>query len=507
MLATGMMLFSASNANAQFGNKLKNLGKQILNGASGQVEQKVKSTAAKTVDKKIKDVENDLKNAGSGSAAKGAMQTDPKNIKGKVYYVNAENGSNRNDGTSKDQAFKDLQKAVNEAADGATICVAEGNYLGTLNQGYIEVKKYISIMGGYSSDFSDWDPVKYKTKIQPTGDQAGTSGNHGLMDVYVRGNRAGVVMINGIVFDKGQMNCYCVADYENPVASAPEGCETGRLVCVGESPQGVETFGVSIAQQELHGDVEGQVVITNCTFLNAYHYAIQMGLIGGKITVFNNLFLNDRMASCEIRGMNADPSQCSVEFYNNTVMFEWCRDKEMLDMGYGFRYMTGIGQTDVHDNIFGCSIFAALDRTYIDADKTKEANRVTNCYNNMFFANKSDLALPSGGGKFARVDAASFEDVEQFKEYKGNQEIPANEAFTNAIDQPYLKGYMGINISKSSSYNANSAANQINRLFGMNQQGSEVIRPTMYGNRYPFDKAFNLWGAVDGYGAQYPSAN
>jgi len=37
---------------------------------------------------------------------------------------------------------------------------------------------------------------------------------------------------------------------------------------------------------------------------------------------------------------------------------------------------------------------------------------------------------------------------------------------------------------------------------GMNMQGSETIRVSMYGNRYNFDKALQLFGAKSGCGAQ-----
>jgi hypothetical protein len=56
----------------------------------------------------------------------------------------------------------------------------------------------------------------------------------------------------------------------------------------------------------------------------------------------------------------------------------------------------------------------------------------------------------------------------------------------------------------SQSYNANSAANQVNRAFGLNQQGTEIVRPTMYCNKYPWEKAKDLFGKVNGYGAQKP---
>ena len=129
---------------------------------------------------------------------------------GKTYYVNAATGSNRNDGLTKETAIKDLQKAINIAEEGSTILVAEGNYLGTLDQGYIEVKKYISLIGGHNSDFTERNPVKYITWIRPDARHLATSGAHASMDIYVTGNRNGVVLIDGFSFDKGQYNRYLV---------------------------------------------------------------------------------------------------------------------------------------------------------------------------------------------------------------------------------------------------------------------------------------------------------
>ncbi|OQC45168.1 MAG: hypothetical protein BWX59_01416 [Bacteroidetes bacterium ADurb.Bin028] len=55
-----------------------------------------------------------------------------------TLYVSQSNGSNRNDG-SKDAPFKNIQKAIDQAPDGATILVAEGNYFGMLNSGNINI--------------------------------------------------------------------------------------------------------------------------------------------------------------------------------------------------------------------------------------------------------------------------------------------------------------------------------------------------------------------------------
>ena len=79
--------------------------------------------------------------------------------------------------------MKDLQKAIDAAEENDQIFVAEGNYLGNLDRGYIEIGrfgnssqeadrgKFISIYGGYSTDFSERDVIKHITKFQPTDQQ------------------------------------------------------------------------------------------------------------------------------------------------------------------------------------------------------------------------------------------------------------------------------------------------------------------------------------------------
>ena len=432
-------------------------------------------------------------------------------ISGKNYYVNAATGSNRNDGLSKTTAVKDLQKAVDLAEDGAVINVAEGNYLGTLDQGFVLVKKYLSIVGGWNSDFTERNPLKHITSIRPGAEQVGTSGSHASLEVYVRGNRNGIVLIDGIAFDKGQYNSYCGYAPDDARTGSPEGCETGRLLIEGENPPVPKVGGAPIGKPLLRGEVEGQVTIRNCTFVNGYHFAIEMGCVAGHYDVYNNVFVANRMSACEIRGMNPDHSLCSLDFHDNTVLFTWCRTKVQESMGVGFRFMTGLKKVRVYNNIFGCSNLGAIERTFVDSNAAKEAERITSATNNLFFMNRNnmteraaDLVLPSGGGKWLFLAASQFEDAEQLKEYEGNKEMAADENFINAIDPAYLKGYMGINIKSSSSYDPNSAANQVNRLFGMNQQGTEIVRASMFANRYPYEKAFDLFGAVSGYGAQKP---
>ena len=246
---------------------LKNLAVRVKRSAEQQVEQKVKEKAARetreALDRGEKKLDQGISNATSGGASSGNKAVSQGEIpKGsKTIYVSVNKGSNRNDG-SQSSPLKDLQKAIDEAPEGAVICVAEGNYLGYLDQGWVKVNKYVSIVGGYSDDFSQRDPIKFRTTMRPGPAQIMTSGNQGVMDIRVVGKRNGVVLVDGIIFDRGQISAYLAPVYDNPVAAAPEGCETGRIVVVGESTEGVPTMqpkGMTSAFQLISGETEGNI--------------------------------------------------------------------------------------------------------------------------------------------------------------------------------------------------------------------------------------------------------
>ena len=50
-----------------------------------------------------------------------------------------------------------------------------------MNAGYIEISNWVTLEGGYNSDFSQRDPFKYITRIEPTQEQSGTNGNKALI--------------------------------------------------------------------------------------------------------------------------------------------------------------------------------------------------------------------------------------------------------------------------------------------------------------------------------------
>jgi len=496
---------------------------------SGQLQAQnllkgLKDAAKKAVEETVSGVTgNNGTSTSSNSAVSGVLNKAASAVpapKGKTYYVSATTGSARADGLSPTTPMKDLQKAIDAASDNDEIRVAEGNYLGNLDRGYIEcgkfgdashdMGKFISIYGGYSTDFNERDVIKHITKIQPT-DQKFIAP---LFNINARRpvgytGPVGTVVIDGLVFDMGENNLYFVKNVNEEVTGTPnDRVLTGRFIEPGSSVS-MPTVGYANGDEYgLHMDVEGNVRVSNCIFVNCRDYGIQALMGKGHMEVCNNIFIACRYAACQVKGnvKDADIPQVSLDFHHNTVLFTWTRTKSFEDMGQGFRFMNGIRTINVYNNIFGCNSNCAVERVFYESNASMEKAKVSNLYDNYFFANKRDLELASSGAATISVPASRIEEAEQIgPKYEGNKDLPeGNDAFINAIDQPYLEGFMSLKIIQSQSYNPNSAANQVNRIFGLNQQGSEIVRPSMYCNKYPWEKAKDLFGKVDNYGAQMP---
>ena len=500
-----LLLASATGAQAQL--NLKGLAEKAKKAVEGTVNGTSSSSATS-------------QSATSGTSLLQKATSSVPSAKGKTYYVSASTGSARADGLSASSPMKDLQKAISAAEDDDIILVAEGNYLGNLDRGYIEVGqfgnaqndrgKFLSFYGGYAPDFSERDVIKHVTKIQPVDQKfIAPMFNINARRPFGYSGPLGNVVVDGFVFDFGENNLYCAANVNDEITGTPnEGVLTGRFIEPDGAPNCPKVGYANGDEYALHMDVEGNVRVANCIFVNCRDYGIQALMGKGHIEICNNIFIACRYAACQVRGnvRDDDIDKVSLDFHHNTVLFTWTRTKGFEDMGQGFRFMNGIRTIDVHNNIFGCNSNCAVERVYYESNKAIEALKQSNLYDNYYFANKRDLEIAAPGAATISVFADRIEEAEQIgPKYEGNKDLPeGNDEFLNAIDQSYLEGFMSLKIIQSQSYNPNSAANQVNRLFGLNQQGSEIVRPSMYCNKYPWEKAKDLFGKVAGYGAQMP---
>lgn len=442
------------------------------------------------------------------------LQTNQQtNQAAKIYYVSVNGKSRGADGLSVETAKKDIQAVLNIIKEnnesGSVIRVSEGNFLGAANAGYIEISSWVTIEGGWNADFTERNPLKYITRIQPTQDQLGTNGAKGLihisgLDDVMAKKPKGTIIIDGIMIDQGLEAYYMPNDPTDERNGCPSTAfETGRMVDA--IPPQVEHPGVRSM-----GWIAGNVIIRNCLIANCTYFGIQINTRCGEVEIYNNVIISNRYGGVRIAGGDKNGEASHINFHHNTVAFSWCRDKYMEDMGYGYEFMTLVN-ADVHHNMFIGNNYAAVARTHVlsGPDAVIEAKRVTNLYDNYYYINAADLQLPSaGGGKWTNVPCTDIEDMVDEKilpRAENNLRMAENDAALEAFDRDYLTAVANLKvISSSQSFNRNSASNQFRAATGQNMQGSETRRVSMYGNRYNFDKALRLFGAKNGYGAQKP---
>ena len=392
-----------------------------------------------------------------------------------TLYVSQHTGSNQNDG-SKEAPFKNIQKAIERARPGDVIRVAEGNYFGLLDCGNIKIDRGVSIIGGYSEDFSQRDVLAHRTFIQPSAASNSTAQGQGTVQINVM-TPGSLVELDGLILDRGNAIAY------HPGGEGrPDGVETAMMQPIGTAGVGApgvaddKVYTAETALVYIQTGSKCDITIRNCAFLNGPNYGIIGSTGGTRITIDNCIFVNMRMAAVELRGSNPAVNSETL-FTHNTVLFAWSRIKDLGDMGYGLRFMPKM-DSRLDRNIIGCCILSGLDRTRVDAPAEKEAERVTSCENTVFFLNRqADLTLP-GGAKALSVRAGDFADVAQLSQAGGNREESDPAFFSGAVNEAYLQGFLHAEATTSG--------------------------VTMFANHYPVEDALRLFGAVEGYGAQQP---
>ncbi len=429
------------------------------------------------------------------------------------FYVSLNTGANGNDG-SKSAPYKNLWKALKQAKAGDVIRVAQGIYPGQTKRGWFDITEPVSIIGGYSDDFSTRDPIKFVTKLQPMNENNNDQGNGlGILNISFENKQGVDMVIDGLTIDEAYSNTY------HMVKGKPEGFTLGMLVPQGpakgatiDNPTKEASSPSRVAALVYLRGVynKGDITIQNCTFANGDNYGILGMWPEGHVRVINNVFVNTRMIAIEISGAKADQygkptaNIANLEVANNTILFNWTRTNEMVDMGYGVRCNSKFN-CDFHHNIIGLSVFSGVDNTKGE-DKTKNMK----IDNNIFFMNKrGDLSFTiSPNLKFIPVD--EFEDIEGepgYKSMQGNISLKDPKAFGSKINKNYLENFLIASYKEKTDFDPSSPANQFRAALGINQVGTIQSTVSMFANHYPVEEMYQLFGAMDKYGAQLPTSD
>ncbi len=419
-------------------------------------------------------------------------------VQAKDIYVSKERGDNQNIGT-REAPLKNLEAALKKAQPGDRILVAEGNYTGLRDRGYLEAPQQVILLGGYSPDFARRDILRYPTTVIP-GRESGESGRKPLLSI-LKVPPGSVFVLDGFIFDRGEQNAYSAKE------SVIEGLGGRLLRATERPPDGPATVEEPLVcfSNKVNAKVEGDLVIRNCVFLNG-HFAIQGGFKRGTVSILNNVFVANKMAAVEVYGLGGKKGPRGpiekdghVEIRGNTILFTWSRLKDFADMGYGIRVMTMVSY-DIHENIIGGNLLAGIDHT------RSNRNEWVRIDNNLFFMNKQAPLLyvepgRSAAGKMERIKTGDMNEDLGLAGCRGNTDRVTHPI---PVHKRYFEGFLQARYSEKENFDPDSPANVLREVMGLPKQGKLITQVNMFANRYPLPDALRLFGALPSYGAQMP---
>ncbi len=298
-------------------------------------------------------------------------------------YVSIEKGSTKNPGT-KDAPVKNLWRVIENAKPGDVIHVAQGNYPGRGKSGAqprIKVSN-LTILGGYSPDFSKRDPFTYHTTVIAPDDSRNKTSDATFTTEPSMTNLDNIV-IDGFIIDRGPLNEYKVA-------------KDGSLDAT-KSP--------SAPAIQLMG--RGGFQVRNCVIVNSSWWGIYVKC-GKDSVIDNNIVFNTvGRGICAIAGGGWGKPTITVT--NNTSVFSF---KIHTTEGRGIYVDHNAGNNIVRGNLVAFNDESGLAAPFQNI-KTIEMDK------NLFYFNKyGDVVLGGQGGLAVMAD--EFEDELDFNSFEEN---------------------------------------------------------------------------------------
>ncbi|NUM36663.1 MAG: right-handed parallel beta-helix repeat-containing protein [Candidatus Brocadiae bacterium] len=223
--------------------------------------------------------------------------------KGKVVYVSLEKGVAKKGG-SKQKPAKYLWRTLSEVQAGNEIYIS-GHIEGQQGCGYEDLTKaYVTLKGGFSSDFANWNPTEFPTVFRRGQNSKMTSLNNCLLQVS---NIANGIVLDALIFDfashnvyerNGNINIRMSSSYPAVKLNFSKKIWIRNCVFLNAPSGGLELLGTA----------EGaEAIVENCLFLNCASFGLKIsGISGTKFIVRNNTFSLIQMGS---GGSYTDPGK------------------------------------------------------------------------------------------------------------------------------------------------------------------------------------------------------
>jgi len=385
-------------------------------------------------------------------------------------YVKA--GTEGGDGT-KATPYAFLWKALDKAVRGDVIHVAQGTYNGKGGSGHFLVKvPNLTLVGGYSDDFSERNPFKNHTILERAADYKGdwTGLPEGIIAGDQHSDHSGM-LVDGFVLNGQSRNVY--AD--------------GGDIVIGDSYKGV----AFIANRP-------NIKIRNCIILNPLGDGVYAAWGGKDNEITNSFILNTFYNAIATRSAQPDSV---VKIKNCTIAFCWYYPTR----GGGMSVFVGrLGQTVMENNIF------AFNQTEGD----EAGYGVSNTMGNFDTVMKNNLFFQCQGGYYKYMD----DDKQSLLVWK-----PAELADLNDDGESYMLADSGGNsdedpkmapdkdfFDKFSNFVASQpgklnmdSMNEWRRSVGLSLQGEAASKRKNYGMAYPLEAVVpGLVSKVKGRGVQ-----
>lgn len=413
------------------------------------------------------------------------------------YYVSANRGKGKK--ATLEKPAKDLGNIIKKLKPGDVVHIAGGTYLGRGKSGSDMITVPVSIIGGYSDDFSSRDPWgEHKTILSGVNKSKNWVRTPRLMIdlMKYREKEMPAIVVDGLIIDHAERNRYKTDAQQvllrkaNPKTKQNPTPDQGGLV--------VRVSKTGNFDEGAHWDV----TVQNCVVMNTAPSQGALSVSGykdAKIKIRNNIVINNTGTGIFI-GTKYRPgkSEGLPEFIveNNTVLFTWKYDASAQSYsGNSIKFdpdTFGI----LRNNVFG----------FADRFGIQNAGK-----SSILLA--ENLIVGNVDADYLEFDTRiQLEDMEDEAEYiHEDSEENYNEAIAVPVSEDWLNLYgnrilIDRNAAEADIQAQQSAANDIRSMLGLPLQAGDVkgVDSPVWLNRIALEDA--LKAGAEHYAEQYGSS-